>query len=483
MVDRPPRVQRDAKGYFIKRKGKKVRVNAQFEGTKQTYKHIRKAIINNYFGNAQRRRRKSANGVKGKTPVKYERPVFNAYSKAAEAAVKEAQATLFNLQENATTKAIENAKKVSQDLAVLQKVHPSFEDQGSEVSTNDNERTRTFTERQLRDYERYINSKLLQLGKEVKSSKKVAQQKQQELETEKQLLAEAEEKQKQLEEESKQKQKKFEDEQFQTLLERFKPTPTAKALGVHKIGKEASEILGEINRKMGRENFRKYILDPGRKVDDAIKYAELHRQETPGTVEYLEKYGPGKEEEEDVPQMEEEQDGNGELEKDGLNENEIAKLVKLVGGRKLNKAFIGVYSIDELDQVASKVKPNSKAAFILNLDESTKPGSHWVACWIDPTDSKSIEYYDSFGRDPPERFLKDLDLVVNALKCDEYLMLKFNKVVQQSVSSGNCGWFAIKFLIERSKGIGFKECTGWSEVKKGEAEIEAFKKLNRFVLV
>lgn len=59
------------------------------------------------------------------------------------------------------------------------------------------------------------------------------------------------------------------------------------------------------------------------------------------------------------------------------------------------KGFKGVYAIDEIN----KILVSDKVGVVLNLDPSNKPGSHWVALYIDSKGDKSVEYYDSFGND------------------------------------------------------------------------------------
>ena len=46
--------------------------------------------------------------------------------------------------------------------------------------------------------------------------------------------------------------------------------------------------------------------------------------------------------------------------------------------------------------------------------------------------------------------------------------MKVNRVLQQSTSSSNCGFHSILFLQDRFNGIPFKQCTGWTEVRKAE---------------
>jgi len=136
------------------------------------------------------------------------------------------------------------------------------------------------------------------------------------------------------------------------------------------------------------------------------------------------------------------------------------------------EGFKGVYAIDEI----SKIPVSDKMGVVLNLDKSNQPGSHWVALYIDADDDQSVEYYDSYGEDPPESLMKDLKELVNKINPSTYLKFKVNKIKQQSETSDNCGVFAMKFLMDRFKGIPFKECSGYSDVARSEKNAEKLKK-------
>ena len=59
------------------------------------------------------------------------------------------------------------------------------------------------------------------------------------------------------------------------------------------------------------------------------------------------------------------------------------------------KNFRGVFMKDQLPH-----QPNSVETGIINLDNSTGPGTHWVAYAIDP---RGIVYFDSYGLAPTKR--------------------------------------------------------------------------------
>ena len=98
-----------------------------------------------------------------------------------------------------------------------------------------------------------------------------------------------------------------------------------------------------------------------------------------------------------------------------------------------NKAkFNGVYSRDNL---ANKIKDG---AYVINLDEYSDIGTHWVALYIKNND---VTYFDSFGVEhiPKEikKFIaRTLSLVVNIQAYDSII----------------CGYFCIGFINFMFKG-------------------------------
>jgi hypothetical protein len=142
-----------------------------------------------------------------------------------------------------------------------------------------------------------------------------------------------------------------------------------------------------------------------------------------------------------------------------------------------NYGWKGVYDIDQLNEIPV----SKKMSFIMNLSPSTKLGTHWVAVYIDTKHDMSIEYFDSFGRDPPTEFLKGIKLIINKLNPSVYLKLKINKIVDQRNNSSTCGYHAMNFLLNRYKGIPFKDCSGYSNVMKGESDAHKLEeKLKKF---
>ncbi|GAM22444.1 hypothetical protein SAMD00019534_056190 [Acytostelium subglobosum LB1] len=109
--------------------------------------------------------------------------------------------------------------------------------------------------------------------------------------------------------------------------------------------------------------------------------------------------------------------GNGKREEGGgLYDYEIEQLMQPFH----KDGFDGVIASDQLDEL----KPKQRMSFIMNLDKSSQPGSHWVACNIDAKGDKSIEYYDSFGDDPSTDFMRRMKQLVREIDPDVYLKLK-----------------------------------------------------------
>jgi hypothetical protein len=67
------------------------------------------------------------------------------------------------------------------------------------------------------------------------------------------------------------------------------------------------------------------------------------------------------------------------------------------------KNFRGVFMRDQLPR-----KPNDVETGIINLDNSSGPGTHWVAYAIDP---RGIVYFDSYGLAPPKEFMRYISMI------------------------------------------------------------------------
>lgn len=158
---------------------------------------------------------------------------------------------------------------------------------------------------------------------------------------------------------------------------------------------------------------------------------------------------------------------------DGLYTDEIEKILQ-----EKTHRIIPVIASDQVKTLAPLVDKNTKDfAFVMNLDNSKQPGSHWVAVYISRPDA-SVEYYDSLVHQPTREFMRDIKLLVEKMEDNVYYKFKVNMIKDQSDDSSNCGYFAINFLDKRLNGGKFKEASLWQEVDasgKGEKEIERYK--------
>jgi len=156
----------------------------------------------------------------------------------------------------------------------------------------------------------------------------------------------------------------------------------------------------------------------------------------------------------------------------GLYSNEIEDMMSK------DPNFKGVIALDEIKNLPI----SDKMSFIMNLDKSNQPGSHWVACHIDTINDKEVNYMDPFGEDPPKQFVKDIKHVIDKLKPDSLLKFKINNVKNQSVSSPNCGYHCMNFLNKRNS-MSFKDATGYKEPKIDNSKQQEKEVKRKFKLI
>lgn len=121
-----------------------------------------------------------------------------------------------------------------------------------------------------------------------------------------------------------------------------------------------------------------------------------------------------------------------------MNELELTKYLKSDPLTRLK--FRGVMSYDELCCFNDK-----SGIFVINLDVSTGPGTHWVCLFLG---SEISEYFDSLGNPP--------------LKLETFLMDRgckyiYNTKKVQSDNSDVCGDYCILFSFFRCRGICFED--------------------------
>lgn len=166
------------------------------------------------------------------------------------------------------------------------------------------------------------------------------------------------------------------------------------------------------------------------------------------------------------------------IREEDLNDNE--EIINEIAGLGKNAPGEGMYS-DQIEEAMSNVpnfkgvisadeiltlKPSNQMSWIMNLDDSNKPGSHWVAVMIDATNDKSIMYMDPFGDPPSARFLKDIKTLVDKIKPEHMLKLKINTVPNQRDETDTCGYQSMNFINKINKGMSFKDATGFKDIKQ-----------------
>ena len=95
--------------------------------------------------------------------------------------------------------------------------------------------------------------------------------------------------------------------------------------------------------------------------------------------------------------------------------------------------FNGVYSRDNLPRIKD-------GAYVINLDEYSDIGTHWVALYINNND---VTYFDSFG---VEHIPKEIKTFIKSKN------IKTNTFRIQAYASIMCGYFCIGFTDFMLKG-------------------------------
>jgi len=109
------------------------------------------------------------------------------------------------------------------------------------------------------------------------------------------------------------------------------------------------------------------------------------------------------------------------------------------------KCFIGTYPLDLIPKKQIMLRP---CALIVNTDESSKPGEHWVAIYL--YDNCSAEYFDSFGLMPLHHE------ILMFLRRNKIKNLVYNPNQIQSITSNTCGAYCVLFV--KFKCLNFNFC-------------------------
>jgi len=133
---------------------------------------------------------------------------------------------------------------------------------------------------------------------------------------------------------------------------------------------------------------------------------------------------------------------------------------------KTNK-FLPVIASDKMDTLLKLVdKDTKKFGWIQNTEPSSSMGRHWVAYFIDISNLE-INYFDSLvenNGEPTKQSLKGLKKIIDKINPEYYLKLKTNSVMLQNNRSSNCGYFALKFIMDRYRNIPFRTATMYDKI-------------------
>jgi len=105
-----------------------------------------------------------------------------------------------------------------------------------------------------------------------------------------------------------------------------------------------------------------------------------------------------------------------------------------------NNLFKGVFPCDRIPLQKYKLP----YALVINTDPASKPGTHWVALYIDK--DNHAEFFDSFGRPLLNKYIIEFIDDFCASAC-------WNTECIQSELSIKCGQFALGFIKARLRGL------------------------------
>lgn len=170
--------------------------------------------------------------------------------------------------------------------------------------------------------------------------------------------------------------------------------------------------------------------------------------------------------------------GAYENDDDGIYNDELQEIFS----DKMNK-FLPVIASDKMGTLIDLVDKNTKKfGWIQNTEASDSMGRHWVAYFLD-IPNMEINYYDSLVENdgqPPKSSMKGLKKIIDKINPEYYMKFKFNQIRDQNPSSKNCGFFSLKFILDRYRNVPFKTATCYDKVYEnygeGEMKIKRFKK-------
>src|SRR6188768_1478191 len=115
----------------------------------------------------------------------------------------------------------------------------------------------------------------------------------------------------------------------------------------------------------------------------------------------------------------------------------------LESNKYTQKAYMGCFPSNGLPKCIKY-----PCSMVVNFDDSSKPGTHWVAIYA--PNSLEASYFDSFGGGESK-----IGPIIEYLNKNFNLVKNRTKVVQSPLSTV-CGYYAIFFIYLSNKGFSFK---------------------------
>lgn len=154
------------------------------------------------------------------------------------------------------------------------------------------------------------------------------------------------------------------------------------------------------------------------------------------------------------------------IKKQGLTTKDLIRLLSRTNN------FLGVFASDQIPLISDSLYP---VFLIINLDNSSLPGSHWILLRIE---SSVLEIYDSLGFDPI-RWKKFPKSVIDFLLRYRYTHKFLGTPKLQDEKSFTCGAYCIYFILARQKKSFFQSLQIFSRnyCQNDQLVLEKIKKL------
>lgn len=112
---------------------------------------------------------------------------------------------------------------------------------------------------------------------------------------------------------------------------------------------------------------------------------------------------------------------------------------------------LGIKNLD-LNQLEKEGK--TKIGIIYNLDEHWKPGSHWVASYVDLKKGQ-VYFFDSYGIEPEKRIQSLLRKFAKHIKQKGGSLISTHNKTRHQQKNSECGVYSIYFIHKMLKGKDF----------------------------